>query len=327
MCARCRGFTLVELLVVMAVVGTLLAMLLPAVQASREAARRAHCANNFKQVALAIHLYHDAHRQFPAGASGSVWGTWAVAVLPWLEQQAVAKFWTSDDKLSESGYYYSDENKQVGESRIAVYTCPSDEPQVFASAVRAVKLTKHNVAVNLGNTGFIHEPDRGGRIDGPIEQLGDVRFGGAPFETTGGPDLPSRQFRIDDITDGLSHTLLLSEVVQGRDGGPGRHDLRGLIWWGDAAGFFTYWSPNTTEPDVLHVAAYCHGEDPANPPCRAPQSEEYPLTMASRSRHPGGVNTAMCDGSVHFVSNDVSPTVWRAHGTSHGGEFVALATR
>jgi prepilin-type N-terminal cleavage/methylation domain-containing protein/prepilin-type processing-associated H-X9-DG protein len=318
--ARRHGFTLVELLVVVAVIGILVALLLPAVQAAREAARRAQCRNCLRQVGVAIHMYHDAHRRLPAGGFGSIWGTWAVTVLPYIEQQAVKNQWTSDDKNTAEGYYYSDNNKRVSESRIATYTCPSDQPQIFASTVLPVKLTKHNVVVNLGNTGFIHAPDEGGRIEGPIQNLQGVRFGGAPFETTGGPGFSARQLRFDDITDGLTHTLMLSETIQGRDGPPGQHDLRGLIWWGDGTGFFTFWTPNSPEPDVLHAASYCYPDDPANPPCLAPQTAARPLTMSARSRHPHGVNVAMCDGSVHFVSDDVCPAVWRAQGTSRGGE-------
>src|SRR5438445_10587086 len=85
-----HGFTLVELPVVIAIIGALVALLLPAVQSARESARRARCVNNLKQAALGIHNYHDSHQTFPMGQHGCCWGTWMVALLPYIEQVSLA---------------------------------------------------------------------------------------------------------------------------------------------------------------------------------------------------------------------------------------------
>src|SRR4051812_35834790 len=90
-----RGFTLIELLVVIGIVGGLTALLLPAVQSSREAARRARCLNNLKQISLAMHAYHDVQAVLPPGKKGCCWGTWLVSVLPYLEQQPLYNAWNS----------------------------------------------------------------------------------------------------------------------------------------------------------------------------------------------------------------------------------------
>ena len=96
---RPKGFTLVELLVVIAIIGMLIALLLPAVQAAREAARRMSCSNNEKQIVLAMHNYHDTFKTFPWGARGSTYGTWAIHLLPYIEQSAIASQFDWDQEF------------------------------------------------------------------------------------------------------------------------------------------------------------------------------------------------------------------------------------
>jgi prepilin-type processing-associated H-X9-DG protein len=120
------------------------------------------------------------------------------------------------------------------------------------------------------------------------------------------------------ITDGLSNTLLASETVQGVDG-----DLRGFTWWGWSAGFETRATPNTSVPDTLQDDDYCIAKEP-NPPCNGPSTASSYFWAAARSRHPGGVNAAMCDASVHFVSDNVELSVWRAASTTQGDEVANL---
>ena len=140
-----------------------------------------------------------------------------------------------------------------------------------------------------------------------------------------GPDATKgkmgKPVKIGDITDGTSNTLMSSETVQGKDVGSDS-DLRGFTWWGGAAGFVTYLLPNSSLPDVV-TGGSC---DPLhNPPCTTTSTPSYPRLMGARSWHPGGVNAAMCDGSVHFVPNTISFDVWQALGSSRGGETVDLS--
>ena len=121
---------------------------------------------------------------------------------------------------------------------------------------------------------------------------------------------------IQGISDGSSNTLMVSETVQGAN-----NDLRGLTWWGYGSGFMTYLGPNSSSPDIMQQAGNCKNQPP-NPPCFSPYTDDQPITYAARSRHTGGVNAALGDGSVRFFSNSVDLLTWRALGTAQGGEVV-----
>ena len=111
--------------------------------------------------------------------------------------------------------------------------------------------------------------------------------------------------------------MLLSEVVVGQ----GR-DLRGFSWWGDAATFEAYSTPNSSFPDVLFRPIYCINQSP-NPPCTV-ATTALPVMYAARSRHPGGVNAAMADGGVRFIKDTVDLQVWRLESTTAGGEVISV---
>ena len=315
---RPRGFSLIELLVVIAIIGVLLALLLPAVQSAREASRRTLCINHLKQIGLAMHQYHDTHAVLPPGKKGCCWGTWLVYTLPHLEQSALFNAWNSCGINSPGvpeGYdldlrYFGVANRTVTSTRLEVYLCPSDQTNApITAAMNGVTYAcrSQNYAANFGNTIVIQTDFQG------------VRFGGAPFVDIGSPlgdyDQPGRPtVGFSSFLDGLSHTTLLSEVIVGQG-----QDLRGFSWWGDAATFEGYLTPNSSFPDVVFSAYYCINQSP-NPPCIA-ATTALPEIYAARSRHSGSVNVALADGSVRFMKDSIDVRMWRAFSTTAGAEI------
>jgi prepilin-type processing-associated H-X9-DG protein len=312
---------MVELLVVIAIIGVLVALLLPAVQAARESGRRMQCSNRIKQIALAQHNYHDAHRCFPMGArsgpyrpmtfpcSGG-WNcdfTWQPFIGPYIEESAWYDGFDFNVCLSHPLNYKSRVMK------VESFLCPSsagfglvsvDDPVIGPPFGRI----RTNYVVNWGNTGF-------GQSD-----IGSVKFVGAPFSFY-------RGISIDEIHDGTSHTLLASEVLTPIE----KLEYTGAI--GEVSlneggqGFDSWLTPNSSAPDVCFRACppvgdggtNCQVDDPANwfGPGNTTQH------MAARSFHPGGVNAALCDGSVRLFSDEIDVNLWRALSTIKGGEVVS----
>jgi prepilin-type N-terminal cleavage/methylation domain-containing protein len=322
-----RGFTLIELLVVIAIIAILIALLVPAVQKVREAAARAQCANNLKQIALGIHSYESANKKFVPGVGkfGCCWGTWVIAVLPYLEQEPLFKGYSNFGGNDATGIRYAQgTNLSVTRTRLAVYSCPSDTQNSPSSSIPNL-----NYVVNFGNTNFFQADV----VDGGVL----IPFGGAPFNCYPGStsdDGPvdatqaatwtreyGRPVRILEITDGTSNTLMLSEVQQGRG-----TDARGFAWWGGGSGFVTFMGPNASDPDVM-TGAWCNTADRMNGPCTttsAPPPSPLGRRQGARSRHVGGggVNAAMCDGTVRFITNNININTWNALGTSKGAEPI-----
>jgi prepilin-type N-terminal cleavage/methylation domain-containing protein len=304
MFTRIRGFTLVELLVVVAIIGVLVALLLPAVQAAREAARRSQCISQLKQVGVAMHNYENTFSRLPVGAYGCCWGTWQVSILPYIEQKALFDLYIMDRKFGvpvDDARYSHAANLPVTTKRIKVLVCPSD-----TNPLRTANqgITYHNYVVNFGNTIYDQSNFAG------------VTFLGAPFSELTGVNVAKPGARFAEITDGLSNTLLLAETIQGQAG-----DLRGFSWWRGGAVFQGYQGPNSAIPDCLYAGGQCSPNHHLNPPCIV-ATASTPTMMASRSRHAGGVQATMCDGSTRFISNNIAIGIWRAMCSSAGGDLV-----
>jgi prepilin-type N-terminal cleavage/methylation domain-containing protein/prepilin-type processing-associated H-X9-DG protein len=306
---RRRGFTLVELLVVIAIIGILIALLLPAVQAAREAARRAQCANHFKQVGVALHAYHAARRTFPpgwifwtqsqdpsCGPKPSPWYfgfTWATFILPYMEQQAVY-----DQIDFDVDSVYRPVIWAVAATRIETYLCPSD-PQggelVFITNGITNGPSKWEDYRQTNIAGVSDSNDWSCDTDWPkMFPLNDGIMG----------SMGSRRLacRIDDVTDGTSNTLMLSEVT---GGGPDSH--RGHLWIENAI--------VDTKDGINGPFTVLGG-----------QFQELPGGIfgtrftGPSSYHPGGGHFTMADGSVQFISEIISPTIMAALTTRAGEE-------
>ena len=308
-----RAFTLVELLVVIAIIGILVALLLPAIQSAREAARRSQCINNLKQLGIAAANYHDVHKTLPMGNFSCCWGTWQMAILPFIEEQQLADLykWNKDPSSFDDEYRYDrnstvvpTRNLQVVQTRITTLTCSTDEKQTNTTFVPGG--TYHNYVANYGNTNH---------IGSSCLAASCVKYAGSPFIGYD-PDPTPKRTPFKKIVDGLSKTMMFSETVQGR-----YDDLRGFTWWGWSAGFETTATPNSNDSDFLQSvpdSKYCDPTLP-NPPCGSATGANV-FRAAARSRHPGGVNVVMCDSSVQFVVDGVDLSTWRAASTTKGGE-------
>jgi prepilin-type N-terminal cleavage/methylation domain-containing protein/prepilin-type processing-associated H-X9-DG protein len=299
-----RGFTLIELLVVIAVVGTLAALLLPAVQAAREAARRARCQNNLKQIGLALHGYHEAIGSFPMGyvarrnvdpyATSPGWG-WAALILPQLEQGPL---------YNASNIHLSIEHAANLTSRmtaLGVYVCPSDSNTGPFTSIRndglpIVEVQTISYAGNFGRELLVCGQD--------------VEIGFAP-DRGNGMFLRNVVVRLGDVTDGTSQTFAVGE--------------RGCLltrtaWAGaiqDGVCTVSPFSPSSSEAVARGaIQVLAHADDTAiNSPGADPDN--------FFSAHDGGAHFLMADGSVRFVKQSIDMIVYRALASRNGGEVIS----
>ena len=330
--SRRNGFTLIELLVVIAIIAILIGLLLPAVQKVREAAARTTCQNNLKQIALGAMNFESAYGTFPEGDTrNGAYGTWQVTILPYVEQENLFKLYRNlaeterDVPTAGTNAAYSHMiNFPVTQTTMKGFTCPSDAT-AGQNPFGTNKYTKHNYLANYGNTTRRANVWNGtavctgGNTTGTGTPTGCVVWAGAPFRF-GLPvvvnTITTTQLQrqtILGISDGTSNTLMFAEALQG-----GAGDVRGLTWYGPSAGFTTFNTPNSPSADLIQNLDPCTNEPAQNRPCTIESAGNNVRT--ARSGHTGGVNTALCDGSVRFYTNSTDLTTWRSLGTSQGGE-------
>jgi len=332
----CRGrhaFTLIELLVVIAIIGLLIALLLPAVQAARESSRRAQCLNNLKQLGIALNSYHDKfnvvvpaciadNKPLPVTSiAGQQWTPWTVMLMAELEQQVVTNAFNFDlgsygpIALKMPGF---SANSTVMTTKLSVYQCPSDRSLTcrFTGAypgppITGVAMSRGNYAANKGNTTWM-------QTDVPGNSNGVYRD--SPFPNTG--NLPFAA-----LTDGVSSTVFVSEMLQGSDG-----DVRGLPWLTipGANMYMSSFLPNndtdilglSKNGDVMMPGDLCVNEPGRNLPCKTGDLLNGAWINGARSRHPGGVNVLLGDGSARFVKDSINPRVWTGIHSIHSGEVI-----
>jgi prepilin-type N-terminal cleavage/methylation domain-containing protein/prepilin-type processing-associated H-X9-DG protein len=360
MSTRRRGFTLIELLVVIAIIGVLIALLLPAVQAAREAARRSQCVNNLKQLGLAIHNYHSSNNSMPplfgnfanpvAGnpsgpnAFAGEWPLgWATALLPYLEQPAL--FASSN---YSQGVFNAINITTVSFAKLSVLTCPSESLRQGPW----VSTTWTNYHANFGGPSAI------AGWDGAIVPLNSDP-NNSPGWMNGVQDAGSGTFGFEGFSDGTSQTAVFSEKLIGLNGfvpvSPGQARSNRVSY---QTSFTSTWDnnnqglamqflstckalPGTTQPTnptqwtgaawngshagTLHFNAYNHFNTPNGISCVAQNSVGGPPggfndIITATSNHPGGVNVCMGDGSVRFVKDTIAPATWWALGSRNQAE-------
>jgi len=308
------GFTLVELLTVIAIIGILIALLLPAIQVAREAARRASCTNNLRQLGVALHVYHDTLGSFPPGrlTYPLVYSPQA-RLLPYLEQANLKElinfnvtFVGADDPNWA--------NATAAKTTISTYVCPSDAERVPGKYYGATSYvgTVGSGLVDKGNL-------NAGEIDGVFFRNSAIKF--------------------KHLVDGATHTIAFSETILGNGtpsatGSQPRDPQREVLllpnttpttpencknpgagsWWADRG---IRWMQGS-----YGYSLYNHFYLPNSETCDCnTASRAFGLT-AARSNHPGGVNVLLCDGSARFVGETLELNVWRSLATRRGEDYV-----
>lgn len=328
------GFTLIEVLVVVSIIGLLIALILPAVQSAREAARRTQCVNNLKQIGLALHSYEGASRTFPLN-----WGLPRVdpvrgrpfyvagrpfsaltRLLPYLDQQplyASINFDVQNFPADGLSAFPFPSNQTAYATGLAILLCPSDSAPLSATTGCSYR-GNYGVGPHIATT----------------KETYDSGNGFFTFPDTLGPQ---------SFPDGLSHTVAYSERLRGTGSAPrivperdfGEIQVNPYCTSRDAdyaldccrsasaKGFPAYRAAGFTWfYGDLECSAYNHAQEPNG---RIPDAITGGLwvgIVTARSSHPGGVNSLIADGSVRFIRSSIARTVWRGLGTRNGDELV-----
>ena len=297
------AFTLIELLVVIAIIAILIALLVPAVQKVREAAARTQCINNLKQWGLAMQGYHDAYKKLPLGTTNSPRHTWVPYLWPYVDQTQVLAAYgnTVTQQFWQPPSIVPMTFNGVVCTRVQLYYCPSDRPGAMWQGDQFWR-ARGNYVVSWG-----------------ARRMTATTGGNAVFGLKNGVLNNPQITKLVTITDGTSNTLMMSEVIVPR--ADTEFVTHGDIFNDDSmsasAMFMTVSTPNTGT-DIM----YCRPPMTQDP--MAPCIEGNPGVASARSRHPGGVNTLFCDGTVRWVANSIQLTTWQALGTMVGGETVNL---
>lgn len=350
---RSNAFTLVELLVVIAIIGILVGLLLPAVQAAREAARRMQCSNNVKQLALAMHNYHDANKTFPCFATRNgnpAKGLWEgysafTQVLPYIEQTALHA-----QVVTATNNFYVDYYQQPPQAPAALITVRANSVPAFLCP-SAPRWPQRGTNHTTNGPGCNYGLSYGASINWSNFQTQNGMFRGQ----TGLTDKAS--VRIGDVTDGTSNTLALSEHLSGDDnpsflmrgqtsevktGGPFTNAAAyptleypseaDLNTWGAAcqaapnhlsSNGAQWLSPLPTQT-ALNTVAPPNWKFPNCQTSSSGYSSDRNGVYTARSMHTGGVNAGMGDGSVRFVSQSIDTKIWQFTGGRNDGQVISV---
>ena len=347
--ARRSAFTLVELLVVIAIIGILVALLLPAVQAAREAARRSQCKNHLKQLALASLLHENTHGHLPTSGWGWRWqgdsnkgfgqeqpGGWSFNVLPYIEEASVRELVDGIDATTNRAEYQA-RMLQIVQTPIPVYSCPSRrEARLYPFDVSGKSGVKTYLAENLticrsgscqvartdyaGNAGNVYLQDNAGN-EGPADVADAATYSNWITDSQNGVTYQRSMVRLAQITDGTSKTALIGEKYlsprdydgsRGTSLDPDDLDDQNIFVGHDVDNLrYTGMRDNA---GVAIVFTPAKDSDSLIASVTYDKSNPTYIGPAFGSAHPGTMNMAFCDGSVQSVNYDVDLAVFFRYG-------------
>jgi prepilin-type N-terminal cleavage/methylation domain-containing protein len=317
---RRRAFTLVELLVVIAIIGILIALLLPAVQAAREAARRAQCSNNLKQIGLALHNYESATKILPPGAfwscrDGTRKGSMLVHILPYIEQQPLYNAF--DFKVAViDGQKFSTTGAEIGSTVVPPYVCPSDnhkgviDTETHSSFSPASRVALHNYTASRGANQLANNSECA--CSNNWNSFASANGIYEDYDNFSGPfTRRCTCTRFSEISDGLSNTILVGEV-------------RPMCSWHNDNGWATSNNGNGYSSTVIPINFNsCTRDSSTSDNCK--RYCNWNTEAGFRSAHPGGAQFLFGDGTVHFLPETIDHANYQALGGKNDGKTVSNA--